>query len=419
MSTNGVVDRLRREVQCRSLYIWGAGNQGRGLLRALERQGVAVSGFVDRSLAVRQSRPFGFEVKAPEDVLANNGQPRPFIVIASFFSERQIIDQCIDAGLQNEVDFMSYTAIKPFDYAIDISGVCNLRCSSCPRGDRSRVHPPKGFMSSEEFAKVIDKIVEEDPLAGSVQLYQWGEPLLNAEIGQIIAEAHRKGVLCAISSNLNEERNLTSAIAAKPDWFRLSVSGWGENYEKTHTGGLWELFYRNFNYLARLRNEHCPDMKTEVYYHLYKHNQGDDLKRIEELCRNVSFEFHPVYAYLISLDDVLDHLEGAPLPREAERVSSMLAIPLEEGMDRARCERNMECQTLRCIHINWDLSVSNCMMFYNKAHNRVADNFLTISLADISQRRKNSLLCKRCKAQALHRYCSVYATLQPTSVIPQ
>ena len=54
-------------------------------------------------------------------------------------------------------------------------------------------------------------------------------------------------------------------------------------------------------------------MKTELYYHLYRHNQGESLQHIRELCARLDFELHPVWAYLISLDDVLEHLEGKGL----------------------------------------------------------------------------------------------------------
>ncbi len=394
----------------RPLHIWGAGNQGRGLCRALERLGTRVEGFLDSSPLVASAGALGYRVRTPQQFFSEYGEgPRPFIIIASFFFEKDIAEECIRAGYQPDEDFISYTSIKPHDYAVDISGVCNLRCISCPRAKRDRRRPPEGFMKLDTFIKVLDKIVSEDPLAGSVQLYQWGEPLLNPQVAQIIEYANSLEVLCAVSSNLNSERNLKEAVAAKPGWFRVSVSGWGKNYERTHTGGSWEAFYRNFELLKEYRLAYSPGMKTEVYYHVYKHNRGEDEERIRDLCGEAGFEFHPVYAYLICLDDVLEHLEGGALPEEARQAAEMLALPLEEGMERARCERTEECLALRCIHVNWNLEVSNCMMFYYPEDNRAADNFLETPLSAIVKERRSSALCRRCRSQALHRYCSVYS----------
>jgi MoaA/NifB/PqqE/SkfB family radical SAM enzyme len=402
----------------RPLYIWGAGNQGRGLCRVLEKQGMHLSGFIDSSAVVRNCRAVGYEVFSPEQVLHARGRATPFVIIASFFHERDIAARCIEAGLVEGVDFVPYTAIKPFDYAIDISGVCNLRCISCPRSDRTSRRPPEGFMSPETFGRVLDKILDEDPLAGSVQLYQWGEPLLNPHIAEIIGYAAGRGVQCAISSNLNDDRNLASAVKAGPAWFRISVSGCGKNYETTHTGGSWERFLRNFTTLAELRRLYNPDMKTEVYYHLYKHNQGEDIAAVRNLCENSGFEFHPVYAYLISLDDVLKHCEGAPLPKSARKAEGMLALDLDEGMKRARAEADKDCLTLRCVYVNWNLAVSNCMMFFYPDDNVAAENFLETPLSTIAERRRSCSLCRRCKRQALHRYCSVYSTTPTPRAAP-
>jgi pyruvate-formate lyase-activating enzyme len=400
------------QVQGRPLYIWGAGNQGRGLYRVLERQQIAIEGFIDNSAKLQGTNDNGRFIYAPSQLLGAAEAPdrRPFIIIASFFFEEQIAAQCEQAGLARGTDFIPYTAIKPYDYAVDISGVCNLRCLSCPRAQKSDRHPAEGFMSPKTFEMVVDKIIREDPLAGSLQIYQWGEPLLNPGVADIIGIAHDRGLLCAVSSNLNSERNLEAAVKAKPAWFRVSVSGCNERYELTHSGGDWNKFHRNFLSLAKLRRKYNPDMKTEVYYHLYKHNQGDDAAAIRKLCDDAGFEFHPVYAYLISLDDVLEHCEGKPLPEAAQKAERMLALTLDEGMKRARAEAHEECLTLRCIHVNWDLSVSNCMMYFNTHGNRAAANFLETPIKQIALGRATSSLCQRCRKQAMHRYCSVYST---------
>jgi uncharacterized radical SAM superfamily Fe-S cluster-containing enzyme len=45
-------------------------------------------------------------------------------------------------------------------------------------------------MSHATFRELSHKIVREDPFAASVQLYQWGEPLLNRDLPEIIGIAH-------------------------------------------------------------------------------------------------------------------------------------------------------------------------------------------------------------------------------------
>jgi len=412
-----LIKQILKSADKRPIYIWGAGNQGRGICRALERYGVSVSGFIDRSPVLVQSGALGYAVISPDRItdLLSAGA-KPFIIIAAFFFEKEIADECRRAGLVENEDFIPYSTIKPHDYSVEISGFCNLRCMSCPRAVKDRRRPPEGFMSLEIFGKVLDKIISGEPLVGNIQLYQWGEPLLNPQVSEIISYANSCGIQCAVSSNLNSDKNLREAIAAKPGWFRVSVSGCGENYELTHTGGSWDTFIRNFHKLEQYRSQYNPDMKTEVYYHLYRHNRGDDEKRIRNLCESAGFEFHPVAAYLISLNDVLEYAEGGSLPEPTKKISDMLLLPLEKGLEMARQEKNRECLTLRCIHINWDLSISNCMMYYYPDDNVASTNFLEADLASIVENRKSCSLCRRCRCHALHRYCSVYSTVDITSL---
>lgn len=394
----------------RPLFIWGAGQQGRGICSILLKKGFHVRGFIDSSEGMQGREVFGQPVLSPQQALSHP-EPRPLVIISSFFFEEEILAQCASFGLDKDTDTISYKRLKPFDYAVDISGTCNLRCISCPRASRHERHPPAGFMSAETFEQVLEKILREDPLVGNLQLYQWGEPLLNPQLPQILEIARRKAVPCAISSNLNLNLDLTPIIKAKPGWFRVSVSGTDAQYEKTHTGGHWPTLIKNMHELAKLRTKFYPDMKTEVYYHLYKHNQGESLQQVQVLCQELDFEFHPVWAYLISLDDVLESLEGNPLTPEARSASEMLALDLESGMALARAERHEECLVERCIHINWNLTVSHCMMFFYPQNNLATTNFLKTPLAQIQKSRKACRLCQRCRGQALHRYCNVYATV--------
>ena len=395
----------------REIYVWGAGQQGRGIVRILDENGFSVMGFIDSSPQLQGELVLGHPIVAPEAVRVPDGDARrPLLILASFFFEDQIRERCRVLGLDRSCDILSYKELKPFDYAVDISGGCNLRCISCPRASRHDRHPPAGFMTPATFEKVLEKILLEDPFAGSIQLYQWGEPLLNPQLPEILRIANGRGIQCAVSSNLNLTRDLAPVIEAGPAWFRVSVSGTEQEYERTHTGASWTRLLGNLERLAELRAALNPGMKTELYYHLYRHNQGEPLERVRELCARLNFEFHPVWAYLISLDDVLEHLEGKGLSREAEEASQLLALDLESGMALARAEADKECLVERCIHINWNLTVSHCMMFFYPEENVAVPNFLEAPLEEIQRARRACRLCRRCRSHALHRYCSVYST---------
>jgi tRNA(Ile)-lysidine synthase TilS/MesJ len=52
------------------------------------------------------------------------------------------------------------------------------------------------------------------------------------------------------------------------------------------------------------------------------------------------------------------------------------------------------------------------MMFFYPQDNIAAANFLETPLEEILAARSACSLCRRCRAQALHRYCNVYNTGQ-------
>ncbi len=221
--------------------------------------------------------------------------------------------------------------------------------------------------------------------------------------------ANQQGIKCAISSNLNVPADYRAIIEARPEWLRLSTSGWGASYEITHTQGKWGVFINNLREVCSLRNAIHPEMKVEVFFHLYKHSQKQELDQWQAACSELGIELHPVYAYLISLDDVLAYREGKPLPPEAQKASEMLLFPLDDGLKEAQAEANLPCDTFRCININWDLSVSNCMMYYYPTDNVAVSNYLITPLNEIMALREDCNLCQRCMDKGVHRYCGVYS----------
>jgi hypothetical protein len=211
-------------------------------------------------------------------------------------------------------------------------------------------------------------------------------------------------VLSAISSNLNYAKNIEAVVAARPDWFKISCSGWEENYERTHTGGKWKVFLANLQKLAHLRDTLHPEMQIILNYHLYKHNTGEDYRRMESLCKELSLIFIPNHAYLYPLDSVMDFVDGKELSPQAKETLPMLLMSLEEGIAKARERSSLPCPEERCFPINWDCRVRECGVFFRSF---IADNFLDTPLTEIIARKKKGI-CVECRKRAIHQFTSVY-----------
>ncbi len=396
---------LARLIHGRQLYIWGASIVGSGICRALERCGFPPAAFIDSSARLKGKTTLGYQVLSPGAVLDEPAsRDNAFIVIASGHYEAEIARHCRGAGLLPNEDFISARELSPLDPSVDVSGFCNLRCISCPRGNYEE-QPPRGFMSAYIYNRVLEKLLRELPFMGNIQLYAWGEPLLNPEIAQIIRGTVERGVLCAISTNLNLRKDFDEVVRARPDWIKVSASGFGPHYEVTHTGGDWDLFLSNLKKLSDLRQRVHPEMYVEVNYHLYRHNLGDEYSKMADLCKELGFVFRPNWAYLYPLDKVMDYCEGRELGSEARQTLEMMLLGIDEGLARAQSQADLPCAEERCFPISWDLRVRACGAYFWPI---VSENFLAEPMSAILERKIKSGLCAQCKRHALHRFTSVY-----------
>lgn len=386
------------------IYIWGAMIVGQGACRALERIGLPIEAFVDSSPALQEKKALGYPIYRPESVFDAVRTGEGVIIAASGHCDLEIGAVCRTAGFVYGQDYILSRDFNEIDPSVDVAGMCNLRCISCPRGNMDD-QPPPGLMSAAMYKKVLDKLLCEIPLLGSIQLYTWGEPLLNPQLPEIVRTTRQAVVLSAISSNLNHAKHLESVVEAGPDWFKVSCSGWGESYERTHTGGKWDVFLANLRKLAALRDRVCPEMQITVNYHLYKHNIGEDYKRMQRLCRELSLIFRPSPAYLYPADTLMDYVNGKSLSDAANRTQPLLLLGLDEGLALARQRTAMPCPEERCFPINWNGVVRTCGIYFKPT---IAENFLETPLAEILRRKRVSSLCAACKAQGIHQFTGVY-----------
>ncbi len=91
-----------------------------------------------------------------------------------------------------------FRADMPEIYQIEVSSVCNLRCTMCPR----TIFPRADQCAFIDLA-LIDKLVAEDAFRGSyfVEFQMAGEPTLNPDLPKIIEKLRPTGVLLGLSTN--------------------------------------------------------------------------------------------------------------------------------------------------------------------------------------------------------------------------
>jgi MoaA/NifB/PqqE/SkfB family radical SAM enzyme len=399
------LEELKIIANSRDVYLWGARQLGFSTLNSFNRKGVPTKGFLDSSQDLQGKMFLGKPVISPKEVLSQPPKDN-FIVITSSFFNDEISEECKNSHFAYKTDFINAQELQVHDYIIDISGSCNLKCISCAWGN-IRKHRKPGFMSANIFEKVLHKIILEDPMVGAVALYNFGEPLINPQLPDIIRICNSNGIFAAISSNLCYNKNLKETIQAKPSWFRVSTSGYGANYEITHTGGKWDIFLKNMHLLAQLCEKYSPETEVEVFYHIYK-DRSEDYKKMVKICEELRFKLRVRHAFLFPLDNIYSIVKGESITAEAEKARNMLIISVDEAMEIARKNKHLPCSALRCLDINWDLKVQKCACWFSPDQFLEDINFLDNSLEEIINKRVDSDLCKRCKKEGIHRYLMVY-----------
>lgn len=387
----------------RKLYIWGAGQKGRGFWQALHRCGLTVESFIDSSAEMLTKTFMGVGTISPETFFSTPRiQEEAFVLTASVDIKNKVMFEELQRhGFVRGVSFENIQTLSPFYPTIEVTGLCNLRCSGCVRSDKTMIDDGK-YMSFENYEKVITKLVREIPFLYLVDLYVYGEPILNKELPEIIRLNNRLGIASGLSTNLNNIRYLKEVLDEHPALIRVSLSGASpETYEVTHTGGKWAKVEKNLQVLAGLVAERDNQTLVEVYFHVYKHNKHE-INTIKDLCARYGFRFHPSLGLVLTTDFVLQYAKGNGIPPTAQVANDLTLIPMEKLLVDCKDQGQHNCILTRIIPvINWDLSVMPCC---NYAYSEIAQNYLDIELDELINRRTNSAVCAECQRHGLHRW---------------
>lgn len=407
---------LREATRGREIYIWGASDKGYTLRRFLEKIGLEPAAFLDRDPGLHHSSRAGRPILPPEEALK-----RPagtiFIFAATVRYNQEIAADCQARGLVSGRDFLSLDQLSPFSYAVDVSGACNLKCVFCAR-IQGGFEPPAGFMSPADYRLVLDKIRRESPLTQGVTLFISGEPFLHPRLPEIIDYTNQQGLASFLAANLSFDLDFGPIIAARPTYLRIGLSGTGPAYELAHAGGDWNLVRSNLYKLRDYQARYHPGLTVEIYYLMFKHNQGPELDQARALAEELGFAFREIRPDPGGPEVMLDLLNGRlkePDPA-LDQTRELLMLPLEEGLSLARAYRDQPCSMANHISLSWDLKLYDCQLFLRRLREGPpAPNYLETPLEEILARRdeRERGLCRDCRAHGLHHLHTVYDQWRP------
>ena len=245
----------------------------------------------------------------------------------------------------------------PYEYIIDPTNICQLRCPLCATGSGTG-RRSKGRMSLKLFQKIIAEIRD---YALHIFLYNWGEPLLLPDLPLYIRYAVQNNIPVSLSSNLS--LNLTNAqiediLTSGLSKLVFSADGASpEVYRQYRLGGDWQLVEKNVASLIAMKKKlGLKKPVIEWQYLLMQHNL-DDVEKAKKLARCWGVDMLTFSRYVN-----LPFVRG----RSDRELARQWLLPDEVANRRYYDVINEDVAATNCwwlwrtMIINWDGGVSPC-----------------------------------------------------------
>jgi MoaA/NifB/PqqE/SkfB family radical SAM enzyme len=181
---------------------------------------------------------------------------------------------------------------------IDISPLCNLRCTACVHADpngnstlEKQVFAPGHKMTVEQFGRIIDQIRGR---TASVSLYYLGDPLAHPDLSEMCRVAADAGLQVHISSNFSfglKDEKIRELVQSGLTHLTVCIDGLSqEKYQLTRVGGNIARVLKNLERVCRFRKELGARYPlVEVQYIKFRHNL-DEVEKARKLCEELGVD---------------------------------------------------------------------------------------------------------------------------------
>lgn len=320
--------------------------------------------------------------------------------------------------------------LKSWRYVLEVSSMCNLRCALCHAGNREGYEYKPGIMDMDLMERILDKIKSENSHA-IVCCYVNSDPMLHPRIPEVVASVKRRGLRCELATNANYISNLDQVLAAKPDLFTISVSGWTQEvYERSHRGGDIEKVKAHIKEMAeaRVRGGHY-DVMMGVSYHMYNDNLGEEIAQMRAFTESLGILFMMSWGRVITIENTVQALRYLE-QQQGKEIKPFRVDPdkpdLNEMLPPAKQDFIKSMERLRfppikaqklyerwpvapvCLiadvftEIRWDGRVQLCA--WTDDMRLTIGNYLEMTQEQISAARRGHPLCEECLRLRLNYY---------------
>ena len=191
------------------------------------------------------------------------------------------------------------TRCYPYIFVMEVTNVCNLKCPFCLTGKGISGGRDVGHLSFEQAKSILDAVGD---YIYFLQVYTWGEPLLNKDLIRIIEYAKTKNIYVMLSTNATamtpayNERLINSGI----DYIMVAIDGGSdETYRKYRRGGNYDKVLANVKDLLGQRDQAGrSEPFVEWQYIVFRHNEHE-VRATETMAYEMGInKFTPLPAYV-------------------------------------------------------------------------------------------------------------------------
>ena len=246
----------------------------------------------------------------------------------------------------------------PIFLTADPSGICQLHCPLCPTGEHI-----DGRKAGKMDVKTFERLMEEigDYLMW-VDFTNWGEPLLNDDVYQMITFAKKKRTYTSLSTNLNYLPNPDLLVSSGLDVLWLSIDGGSEGtYLKYRRGGEWGKVMENLKRLIESRQKQKKSTPYIVWRFLvFKHNIHE-IQIAQELAKEtgvdaIEFSGGHVFMGMMPFTDINQLIRQS----SDYLVANKSEFSLFNEHNKLKHPADHCSWLWKSITVNWDGSVSPC-----------------------------------------------------------
>lgn len=184
-------------------------------------------------------------------------------------------------------------AAMPYVLTVDPLNACNLHCPHCMTGAGKHGHDVATLPRSL-YARLLDELA---PTLLLVEFGNWGEPLLDRRLPELVEAASARGLGTIVATHLSvplDDAQARALVASGLNVLGVALDGARqETYEQYRVGGRLELVVENLARVTRAKRRlGSPTPRIVWSFHVFAHNRHEiDEARARAAALGVDFSF--------------------------------------------------------------------------------------------------------------------------------